>query len=221
VLNSPFLKTCLVATLLIGVHLGTAPHQNPPSLPAQSEGATCGPHCGTERWSVKTLSDSDAEKVNVNNRIVGTVHDLVSLPPPSQLPNDNRIAPVETTTYGVQARLVGFKKETDRDFHIVIADVQTNETMIVEIPDPQCAGVCASQAKGLILQARNTFMKQCGVPTSQFKRLTSPLLIRVTGVGFFDFKHGQTGVAKNAIELHPVFRVELPDDTDFCARHLK
>ena len=26
----------------------------------------------------------------------------------------------------------------------------------------------------------------------------------VTGVAFFDFKHGQTGVAPNAIELHPV-----------------
>jgi hypothetical protein len=27
---------------------------------------------------------------------------------------------------------------------------------------------------------------------------------RVTGVAFFDFNHGQTGVAPNAIELHPV-----------------
>jgi hypothetical protein len=27
---------------------------------------------------------------------------------------------------------------------------------------------------------------------------------RVTGVAFFDFLHGQTGVARNGIELHPV-----------------
>jgi hypothetical protein len=27
---------------------------------------------------------------------------------------------------------------------------------------------------------------------------------RVVGVAFFDFKHGQTGVAPNAIELHPI-----------------
>jgi hypothetical protein len=27
---------------------------------------------------------------------------------------------------------------------------------------------------------------------------------RVLGVAFFDFKHGQTGVAPNAIELHPI-----------------
>jgi hypothetical protein len=25
-----------------------------------------------------------------------------------------------------------------------------------------------------------------------------------TGVAFFDFMHGQTGVAPNAIELHPI-----------------
>ena len=27
---------------------------------------------------------------------------------------------------------------------------------------------------------------------------------RVVGVAFWDFKHGQTGVAPNAIELHPI-----------------
>lgn len=27
---------------------------------------------------------------------------------------------------------------------------------------------------------------------------------KVTGVAFFDFDHGQTGIAPNAIELHPV-----------------
>jgi hypothetical protein len=27
---------------------------------------------------------------------------------------------------------------------------------------------------------------------------------RVVGVAFFDFKHGQTGLARNGIELHPV-----------------
>jgi hypothetical protein len=27
---------------------------------------------------------------------------------------------------------------------------------------------------------------------------------KITGVAFFDFKHGQTGVAANAIELHPI-----------------
>jgi hypothetical protein len=33
------------------------------------------------------------------------------------------------------------------------------------------------------------------------RRRRSP---RVVGVAFFDFQHGQTGVAPNAIELHPI-----------------
>jgi hypothetical protein len=32
-------------------------------------------------------------------------------------------------------------------------------------------------------------------------------LIEVTGVDFFDFEHGQTGVAPYAIELHPVLGI--------------
>jgi hypothetical protein len=31
-----------------------------------------------------------------------------------------------------------------------------------------------------------------------------PGVATVTGVAFFDFFHGQTGVAPNAIELHPI-----------------
>ena len=31
-----------------------------------------------------------------------------------------------------------------------------------------------------------------------------PGLATVTGVAFFDFFHGQSGVAPNAIELHPI-----------------
>ncbi len=187
----------------------------------QAQGApTCGPHCGTERWKVKTLSDSDAAQVSLNDRKIVTIHTLVTLEPPHPLPPDNRIPPVELTTFGVQARLLGFKLESDRDFHIVIGDPQTHETMIVEIPNPKCDGVCASRALNLITQARQTFVQQCGTPTAKFAKLVKPIDVKVTGVGFFDFAHGQTGVAKNAIELHPVLRIELPDQTDDCARHI-
>jgi hypothetical protein len=34
---------------------------------------------------------------------------------------------------------------------------------------------------------------------------------KITGVAFFDFKHGQTGVAPNAIELHPISWLPLLD----------
>jgi hypothetical protein len=41
----------------------------------------------------------------------------------------------------------------------------------------------------------------CGQQTSGFKRLRRRLVVTVVGVGFFDFLHGQTGVADNGIEF--------------------
>jgi hypothetical protein len=46
-------------------------------------------------------------------------------------------------------------------------------------------------------------IRACGFPSSShFGQLRGAAMI--TGVGFFDYQHGQTGVAPNAIELHPV-----------------
>jgi hypothetical protein len=57
---------------------------------------------------------------------------------------------------------------------------------------PFLAGVMNSRAK---MDARLS-------PTSGFKAANLP--IQVTGVGFFDNIHGQTGVAPNGIELHAI-----------------
>jgi hypothetical protein len=35
-----------------------------------------------------------------------------------------------------------------------------------------------------------------------------PIVVRVTGVGFFDRNHGQVGAAPNLIELHPVLAIQ-------------
>lgn len=44
-----------------------------------------------------------------------------------------------------------------------------------------------------------------------FQTTNVPVVIR--GVGFFDFKHGQRGVAPNGIELHPVLDLALDVDS--------
>src|SRR5947209_6716788 len=47
--------------------------------------------------------------------------------------------------------------------------------------------------------------------TSSWRRLK--VAVTVTGVGYFDFKHGQSGVAPNAIELHPVLAITFGKST--------
>jgi hypothetical protein len=49
---------------------------------------------------------------------------------------------------------------------------------------------------------------ETAVPAFQTK--VPPTKVRITGVGFFDADHGQTGVARlNGIELHPALKIEL------------
>jgi hypothetical protein len=166
-----------------------------------------GEHCGTERWPVKTLSDGDAARVNFNP-VPATVTDLRALPAPGSLPQASRIAPTELTTFSVTANVVEFKIETDLDIHLVIADPNdASATMIVEFPNAaDCSGAVASAHRANMETARQALINTFGQPSSShFTSITGT--ITLAGVGFFDFKHGQTGVAPNAIELHPVLSV--------------
>ncbi|HZS08970.1 MAG TPA: lamin tail domain-containing protein [Blastocatellia bacterium] len=160
------------------------------------------PTCGVERWSVKTGTDPDAAQVNLNNPTAATIADLIALPAPAVPPDNARVAPAETTVFVVNATLTLYKKEDDVDYHIVLKD-ESGNTMITEIPCPCCVGATSPFAAG-IAQARATFDAHL-TATTFFQ--TADVPVRVTGVGFFDFIHGQTGVAPNGIELHPVLDI--------------
>lgn len=75
--------------------------------------------------------------------------------------------------------------------------------MLAEIPDPACVK-SSSPFSSLIHDARTGFDARFTATTS-FKTANIP--VRLTGVGFFDYRRGQVGVAPNAIELHPVLDV--------------
>ena len=188
---------------------------------AQDQAQTgCGQNCGEERWPVKTLTDNDAAKVNFSP-IVKTVGDLVAVKAPNGNSETSRLNATEETTFQVRARLVGYKHETDCDFHIVIADlVNPSQTMVVEIPDPDCGGVCASPKLSDIKKARQDFAAQFpnAPPDPEFKVVQGNVVVEVTGVGFFDFAHGQTGLAQNCIELHPVLAIAFPTPGPFEAK---
>lgn len=158
--------------------------------------------CGVERWSVKTGTDPDAGLVDLAHPVQQTIAYLDSLAPPSTIPANARVQPTETTVFIVNATLVQYKMETDSDYHLVLKDAAGN-TMIAEIPDPACVGAGSPFTAG-IQNARTEFDSQYAVTTS-FQTANIP--VRVTGVGFFDFAHGQTGVAPNAVELHPVLDI--------------
>jgi hypothetical protein len=75
--------------------------------------------------------------------------------------------------------------------------------MIVEFPAKSCIPVRA-RARHRMIHAPRAFVARFGRPTSDWRHLKVNGVI--TGIGFFDIDHRQTGIASNAIELHPIIR---------------
>lgn len=168
--------------------------------------------CGVERWSVKTGTDADAGLINLSSSSSTTVATMRSWPAPNPIPANNRVAPYETTQWVLNVTLVKYKLESDSDYHLVIQDASGN-TMIAEIPSDSCVGSSSPLLAG-IQTARAQFDAKYHATTS-FQTANIPVQIR--GVGMFDFLHGQTGVAPNGIEMHPVLNIVFNPSTDTTA----
>jgi hypothetical protein len=138
--------------------------------------------CGVERWSIKTLKDRP-RLLRVRKT---TVAQLDALPRPAALPLTR--LPFERRVYTVLASVTLDRSEADLDHHLVLRVGQ--KTMIAETPSSVCTAGATAYRRKQMNNARAA------------ARLCS--WARVTGVAFFDFLHGQTGVAPNGIELHPV-----------------
>ena len=181
-----------------------------PKLPSLG-GSPSGYYCGSERWAVKTLSDEDAGKVDLKP-VPSTVAQLIELPRPATIMENQRAARMELTTYQIRAVLLEIRGENDHDMHLVVADpADPRKTMITEIVDPGCSGAVASSDAADLQKARESFEQ---LDTPRIRKgpiLKVGDLVEITGVGFFDFEHGASGAAPNDIELHPVLALRRLD----------
>jgi hypothetical protein len=163
------------------------------AAPPRAQPASASPArtlCGAERWTVKTLQD----RPRLLPAKTTTIAFLTSQPAPPSLPPTR--LPFERHVYTVTAAVTLVRPEAGGDFHLVLSDGP--RTMIAESPEAGC-NRGAFPARVAQMRAARAALRLCSKA-------------RVTGVAFFDFKHGQTGVAPNAIELHPVlaFRCLIP-----------
>jgi hypothetical protein len=167
--------------------------------------------CGTERWPVKVGADRDAGRVE-NLPQATTIAQLISIAAPAhpEARRNARFAPTELTTFQIEGVLRVIKKETDQDYHLVIANpTNPRRTMIVESPDPNCAS--GSQFLDNITFVRTMLDRTLQLDRSfvEARRSEPNMPVTVTGVAFFDVLHGQEGVAPNGIELHPVLMIDF------------
>jgi hypothetical protein len=160
------------------------------TITTTSYGASSRIECGVERWTVKTLQDRP-RLLSVRRT---TVAALSALPAPSELPPTR--LPIEHRVYRLTARVTLVRHEGDEDLHLLLRD--GNARMIAETPAPDCTRDALPERRTQMAQARAA-ARRCA-------------RARITGVLFFDFNHGQTYAAPNAVELHPVlsFRCLTP-----------
>jgi hypothetical protein len=140
--------------------------------------------CGFDRWNVKTLQD----RPRLLPVHTVTLRFLVTQPAPPVLPA--RRLPFERHIYRVISAVTLVRLEDDGDLHVILRAGRLH--MIAEAPSPGCIARATPLRRAQMRSAR-TAVRVCGRAS-------------ITGVAFFDFKHGQTGVAPNAIELHPVLK---------------
>ncbi len=209
-------RLALVLVVFTSVLASTQPKPKSKHPVAAPTGAACGTHCGTERWALKTLTDSGSAAITSSVPKTSSVSNLIVEQAPSHLPQTTRIAPIENEQFTIQAILIAWKLEAgakgDQDFHLVLADPQDHtKTMIAEIPSPQCASACASASKNAFAAARQVLITELGpAPHSlSVTPVVPPRKVELTGVGFFDFDHGQDGLAPNCIEIHPVLKITV------------
>src|SRR5258708_128861 len=107
------------------------------------------------------------------------------------------------------ATMAFFKLEADADYHIVVQDENGN-TMVTEIPCPCCVAGGSPFAAG-IANARQEFDARF-TATTFFTPVTVP--VQITGVGFFDFIHGQTGLGPDGIVLHSILDIKFLNTTN-------
>jgi len=159
--------------------------------------------CGVERWPVKVATDSDASLVNATFLFSATLLNVRGYIAPRPLPQANRVVPIETTVYSVNATLTQFELAPDGDVRLAIID-EAGHTILASLPSPSCiAGSAFAQQITAARAAFDARFKATSVP----QRVSLP--IEISGIGFFNFLSGEAYAAPNGFELHPVLSVNF------------
>jgi hypothetical protein len=153
--------------------------------------------CPVERGPVK--EGSDADRYKVGSTLAANVAQMRIRPKPSSYPKNNRVTSTELHGWSITAYLKQYKQESDGDIHLVIED-GAGRTMIAELPYGSCVP-STSRWRTQIASARAAFARAYSASTSW--KYTHRLM-DLHGIGYMDPLHGQTGVAPNGVELHPV-----------------
>jgi hypothetical protein len=160
--------------------------------PVQS---VAGPQCGFERWPVKILTDQDSKRVDFTPTD-SSVAKLNTLKVPGTYPYDRRLV----RGWGIEC-LPGTSaphRDARRDG---LGPAYSHRRSGSERHHNDCRDPAPFCALG------SGHEKDYETARAKAQQIPLGALIEVEGVGFFDIMHGQSGVAKNGFEIHPVLKI--------------
>jgi hypothetical protein len=197
-----FRRRCAVALLLALFAARCGSGADPTSPTPTPPPANPGLACGVERWFVKTLADPDAASVNLSAVTRTSIRDLNALPEHCDGGPDRRTYPEEFRVFEIAGTVTYIAHEEDRDYHIALEDPSSpGFTVVTEMADTVCMGAATSPYLATSRSVEGMFASLLeGRSPSTLVGTT----VRVQGVGFYDFNHGQRGRSKNCLELHPI-----------------
>jgi len=186
--------SCTTAALARDVKpQSTQPHPHNRSIAASQ--APSAARCGGSLWRMKTLSDVDRKKVQLNAKST-TLEVIGNLTPPRRVPT-RRTTDFQKHVWEVVGQIVMFRRE-GTELRLQLYD--HHSFLTASVPAPSCLP-SNTRARNAILAAWNAFTSGCGHPQSSWQSLGA--VAYVQGVGFWN-KRGAGRGEPNGAELHPV-----------------
>src|SRR5579872_314746 len=184
-----------------------------------------------DRWAIKTGADTGAKYIRTDVLQPTKVKKMIPIDRPAELPLKSpgskatqitRLSDAESKVFVIDADILRYRIDPeDRDISLVIrdhddttaedaaADSGERRTMIAKIPDPALVST-ASPWRAAIARVRREFLTAYRPGAAAIDRVVH---VKITGIGYFDYMHGQDGFAVNGIELHPVLGIEPVSDS--------
>lgn len=166
-------------------------------------------NCGTYRWAVKTCTDVDGRDLYYKPSVKWLIEELdtVTRPPETELTESQR-ARIEKKVIRLNALVIAFKRDNSKVFQILLKSLNSDSTIMAEIPDNTCSTLKYYKELALRFgESRNHATAALGMPSLNFTKLKIPVKVTVIGVLFFN-KKTERRETPNGVELFPLFKFD-------------
>ncbi|NVO18928.1 MAG: hypothetical protein HXX13_04470 [Bacteroidetes bacterium] len=171
--------------------------------------------CGKWRTDVKTLTDAGGVALLTQTPTIATLDELGAVIPPKILHANNAADgkveryPTESKVIEMTVMITAIKlNNDDGDLHFSMKSVDSDKTMVGEIPNPACN---VFEKFPDLRQQFTSSRIQGKVVWDMLKKSKKPVKVKITGIPFWDGydENRPKGVSEYFREIHPILKIEV------------